>query len=984
MSSQLEKLNSEQKDAVLHIDGPLLIIAGAGTGKTHLLTTKIAYLIEQGLAKSDEILALTFTDKAAGEMEERVDCLLPYGYVDLWISTFHSFCERILKNHGTEIGLPDFKLLSTTDAWMLMRKNFDKFDLDYYKPMGNPTKFIHSLLTHFSRAKDEIITPQEYLKYAEEVKLNGDIPPHLTSPRIQGEEGEAEEKKKLLEVANAYHTYNQLLLDEGALDFGDLINYTYKLLKERKGVLKEYQNKFKYILVDEFQDTNFAQYELIKLLAEPNNNLTVVGDDDQSIYRFRGASMSNILTFDKDFSNAKRVVLVKNYRTGQKILDTSYEFIKQNDPNRLEASLDNLSKKLVSQIKSEGEVIIIEEPSLEEEVAGVMKKIIELKKKDKEATWSDFGILVRANESAKPFIHQAEILGLPYEFLASRGLYSKPVINWTISFIKLLDNYRESSAMHSVLTMPIWGLSAYQVADISYYAKKKAVSLYEACEHVELYVKNESLISKIKEIIIFINKSREEAKHKNPSQIIYRFLQDSGLLKYLTGLPDGKEKRNSFAYLNKFYKKVKEFERIHEGINLKDYLEVLDMEFEAGEQGSLPYDPTEGPEMIKIMTIHGAKGLEFKYVFIVSLVDKRFPSIERKETITLPNELIKETLPKGDIHTEEERRLFYVACTRAKEKLFLTWAKDYGGARLKKPSRFLYETGLIKEIKQENNKAMKQNSEFKEQKAMANDEHKNYPLPKHFSYSQIKAFRTCPYQYQLRFILNIPTEAGYQASFGRSIHNTLEKFLSIIKNINSANQTDLFEKKEKKLFPSLKNLEDIYKAEWIDEWYESRESSDAHKKSGWQALKTYYEKMKNNPPKPLFLEQEFTLKFGKDSFKGVIDRIDDNADKTISIIDYKTGSSPKEGKLTLDHKEQLLIYSIATKQLLDLEPKNLILNYITEEKEFSFEATVKDVEKIQERIISDIEKIKLFDFKATPGEHECKFCDYKNICEYRK
>ncbi|PIR66926.1 MAG: hypothetical protein COU51_01315 [Parcubacteria group bacterium CG10_big_fil_rev_8_21_14_0_10_36_14] len=973
MSNLLTKLNSEQKETVLHTNGPLLIIAGAGTGKTFALTQKIAYLIEKGLAKPDEILALTFTDKAAGEMEERIDRLLPYGYVDLWVSTFHSFCERILKNHGTEIGLPDFKLLSTTDAWMLMRKNFAKFDLDYYRPMGNPTKFIHSLLTHFSRAKDEIITPQEYLKYAEDAKLDGD-----------NTELVAEEKKKLLEVASAYHIYNQLLLDEGALDFGDLINYTYKLFKERKGVLKEYQNKFKYILVDEFQDTNFAQYELIKLLAEPNNNLTVVGDDDQSIYRFRGASMSNILTFTKDFKEAKRVVLTKNYRTGQKILDTSYEFIKQNNPNRLEASLDNLSKKLVSQTKSEGEVIIIEELSLEEEVAGVMKKIIELKEKDKEATWSDFGILVRANESARPFIHQAETLGLPYEFLASRGLYSKPVINWTISFIKLLDNYRESSAMHLVLTMPLWGLSAYQIADISYHAKKRSTSLYEACEHVELYVKDELLISKIKEIVSFINKSREEAKHKNPSQIIYRFLQDSGLLKYLTALPDGKEKRNSFAYLNKFYKKVKEFEKINEDINLKDYLETLKMEFEAGEQGSLPYDPTEGPEMIKIMTVHGSKGLEFKYVFIVSLVDKRFPSIEHKETIALPNGLIKETLPEGDIHIEEERRLFYVACTRAKEKLFLTWAKDYGGSRLKKPSRFLYETGLVEAEKQENTKSNKQSLELNEQKPVTVDEHKNYPLPKHFSYSQIKAFRACPYQYELRFILNIPTEAGYQASFGRSIHNTLEKFLLIIKNNNSSSQSDLFGEEEKKVFPSLKELENIYKAEWIDEWYESREDSDIHKKSGWQALKIYYEKIKNNLPKPLFLEQEFTLKFGEDSFRGVIDRIDDNGNKTINIIDYKTGSAPKDGKLTLDHKEQLLIYSMASKQLLDLEAKNLILNYITEEKEFSFEATVKDIEKIHERIINDIKKIKSFNFKATPGEHECKFCDYKNICEYRK
>ncbi|MFC1612468.1 ATP-dependent helicase [Patescibacteria group bacterium] len=992
MSTLLENLNPEQKQAVEHTSGPLLIVAGAGTGKTMVLTKKIAWLIEQGLAKPDEILALTFTDKAAGEMEERVDKLLPYGYVDLWISTFHSFCDRILKNHGVEIGLPEYKLLSSAEQWMLVRENFDKFNLDYYRPMGNPTKFIKSLLTHFSRAKDEIITPQEYLKFAEDAKLDGD-----SAELIE------EEKKKLLEVANAYHTYNQLLLNEGALDFGDLINYTLKLFRERPAVLKEFQNKFKYILVDEFQDTNFAQYELVKLLAQLKNNLTVVGDDDQSIYRFRGASMSNILTFAKDYPDAKRVVLVKNYRTGQKILDASYEFIKQNNPNRLEASLENLSKKLDSQIESSGEVKMIEEGSLEEEVAKAMKTILELKEEnppqppfskggsnlvspaDGGASWNDFAILVRANESAKPFIHQAELLGIPYQFLASRGLYSKTVITWVISFIKLLDNYRESSAMYKVLTMPIWGLSAYQVADINYHAKKKAMSLYEACEHIELYSKDEKLIAKIKEIITFLNKSREEAKIKKPSQVIYRFLQDSGLLKYLTALPDGREKRNNFAYLNKFYKKVKEFERDKDESHVSDFLKLVELELEAGEQGALPFDPTEGPEMIKIMTVHGAKGLEFKYVFIVSLVDKRFPSIERRETIQLPDDLIKEILPEGDIHLEEERRLFYVACTRAKEKLFLCWAKDYGGARLKKPSRFLYELGLVETQKQESTKAQKQSIELSEEESIKNIEHNSYSLPKHFSYSQIKAFETCPYQYKLRFILNIPTEAGFQASFGRSIHNTLEKFFQKILLCVKTTQSNLFGgAEEESAFPDIKELEEIYNKEWIDDWYESQEDMEKNKKRGWHALKNYYEKIKDNPPKPLYLEQEFTLKFGEASFKGVVDRIDDLENKKIAIMDYKTGKPPKEDKLSFKDKEQLLIYYLAAKDILKLEPQKLILNYIVEEKEIEFEPTEKEIIKVKENTNKTIEKIKKLGFDATPSEHNCKFCDYKSICEYRK
>ncbi len=981
MSNLLYNLNDEQKRAVQHTAGPLLIVAGAGTGKTTVITKKIAYLIEQGLAKPDEILALTFTDKSAGEMEERVDRLLPYGYVDLWISTFHAFCEKILKEQGIEIGLPEFKILTETEQWMLLRKHLEEFNLNYYKPRGNPAKFLRALLTHFSRAKDEVIAPEQYLEHAKNLKLDGESPPS-GSPLSKGGE--------VLEVADAYHTYSRLLLEEGALDFGDLINWTLKLFNERPRILAEYRAKFKYILVDEFQDTNFAQYELVKLLTVGHptsniggrvSNLTVVGDDDQSIYRFRGASMSNILTFDKDFPSAEKIVLTQNYRSGQNILDTAYKFISLNNPNRLEIKLGgNLSKKLVANISIPGEIIMLEEQSLDEEVAQIMRKILELK--NAENSWNDFAILVRANDSAKPFIHQAELLGIPYQFMASRGLYHKPPINHLIAFLKLMDNYRESSAMFKLLTLPVWGISAYDIADLNYHAKKKAMSLYEICEHMELYCKNEELIKKIKNIVVYLDKAREDAKIKKTSQIIYAFLDNQGVLKYYTGQPDSAEKRNTFSYLNKFYKKIKEYERNNEGTHARDFLEMLEMELEAGDVGALPRDPDEGPEMIKISTVHAAKGLEFKYVFIANLVDKRFPSMERSEAIDMPKELIKEILPEGDVHLEEERRLFYVAMTRAKEKLFLAWGKDYGGARLKKPSRFLYELGLVSQ-EHKNVKTLKQNAEITTQEAVQNTEHISYSIPKHFSYSQIKAFESCPYQYKLRHILNIPTEGGYQASFGRSIHNTLQKFFIKINEGAGKNQSALFNDKKTSVFPSLAILEEIYNKEWIDDWYESREAMAAHKKTGWNALKIYYEKLKLEPPKTPYLEQEFTIKFGNDSFKGVIDRIDEMPDGKHLIMDYKTGKIPKENKLELKDKEQLLIYFLAARDILKLIPEKLALNFIIEDKIMEFAPKEADLEKIQDWISERIKEIKKMDFAAQPEEHNCRFCDYKNICEFK-
>src|SRR3989338_8192781 len=350
MEINLKTLNDEQKKAVTHDGGPLLIVAGAGTGKTTAITQRIGWLVEQEKCKPDEILALTFTDKAASEMEERVDRILPYGYIDLWILTFHSFAEKILQQHGLEIGLPnDFKLLNQTNQWMLVRQNLDRFDLDFYRPLGNPTKFIHALIKLFSRAKDEVVSAADYLKYAESLKLNLDNKDFIkdfidkeTLKTLSAKERKillAQEIKKTDEIANAYHVYQQLLLENNALDFGDLINYCLELFKKRPAVLGKYRQKFKYILVDEFQDTNFAQYELVKLLAAPRNNITVVGDDDQAIYKFRGASVSNILEFKKDYPKATEIFLTTNYRSTQDILDLSYKFIQQNNPDRLEVKL---------------------------------------------------------------------------------------------------------------------------------------------------------------------------------------------------------------------------------------------------------------------------------------------------------------------------------------------------------------------------------------------------------------------------------------------------------------------------------------------------------------------------------------------------------------------------------------------------------------------------------------------------------------------
>jgi DNA helicase-2/ATP-dependent DNA helicase PcrA len=970
MPADLLKLNDEQKEAVLYDKGPLLIVAGAGTGKTTVITQRIVNLIEKGLAKPEEILAVTFTEKAASEMAERVDKALEYGYIDLWISTFHSFCERVLRDNALDIGLPpDFKILDNTSGWLLARQNLDKFDLNYYKALGNPTKFIQALISHFSHCKDQEVYPENYLEYADSLKTRDDSP-------------ESQEAERIKEVANAYHSYQQILSGNSALDFGDLINYCLKLFKKRPLILKKYREKFKYILVDEFQDTNWSQYELIKLLADPVNNLTVCADDDQAIYRWRGASFSNIVQFGKDFPEAKKVSLINNYRSTQNILDQSYGFIKQNDPDRLEF-VNKISKKLTANTKEEGTINHIHTKTLDQEVGETLKKILEILKTDKEASYNDFAILVRANDSAIPFIKALERANLPYQFLASRGLYSKPVILDIISYFKLLDNYHEGTAVYRILNLPFLEISDTDIAAITQYSHKKTKSLFDALQELPLIP---GISAKTQEKVAFllslIKKHSQMAREKSVSEILLAFFNDSGYLKYLIN----ENVREKIELLNQFYKKIKNFEEATIEPTLKNFMEELNLELESGEEGKLEFDPEQGPDMIKVMTIHGAKGLEFKYVFLVNMVDKRFPTVERKDPIELPDALIKDIKPEGDVHLQEERRLCYVAMTRAKKGLYFASADDYGGQRKKKISRFLSEMNY--KVKEDKEAKSDGKTGILAEKPSPIDRLKNKTqpqyLPEHFSYSQLAAFEKCPLQYKFGFILKVPTRGKAVFSFGKTMHNTLHEFLKSVNNTKKSEQENLFGEKISKEENAFDKLAKLYDENWIGEWYESQKQKDEYYKLGKKIIKEFYEKFSENPPKilkvndSLALEMPFNLKIGENTIYGVIDRIDDGKDGIV-IIDYKTGQS--KDKLDFEQKEQLLIYQIAAQEVMHLKPQQLSYYYLEDGKFTSFLGSEKELSAQKEKILEEIEKIKNSEFTATPG-WQCQYCDFKDICNF--
>lgn len=977
-------LNKEQQQAVKYNKGPLLIIAGAGTGKTSVVVEKIKYLVKKKLAKPEQILALTFTEKAASEMEERIDRAMPYGYFQMNVSTFHAFAEQILKENGFQIGLsPSFRLMTEAETVIFLRQNLFLFNLKYFRPLGNPNKFLEVLLQHFSRLRDENISPEEYIKFAK------------NSSFAEASEDEAKiEKEKYKELAQAYETYQKLKIKEGLMDFADLVYNLLRLFQKRPNVLKRYRQQYRYVLVDEFQDTNISQYQLIELLCPANSNprLTVVGDDSQAIYKFRGASISNIINFMKDYKKAKQITLKNNYRSNQTVLDNAYRLIKNNDPDTLEFKL-GISKNLLANKPNDKDAVnMYLAESAEEESDFVAKKILELKDK---FSFSDFAILVRANNHSEPFVRSLVRAGIPYQFLGPGTLYKQPEVKDLIAYLRILYNLEDSPSLFRLLYMDIYSVDKKDVSLLLTFAKKINQSLFQAIEiylghynqlinrsEFEIYKQYLPLLrSETKEKLLIIYKMIVKhlglLKTNTAGQILYYFLEDSGLLKTLTNYKTEAQEKVAINISN-FFNKLKMFESEHEDASVFAVVDFINMSIEMGESPLVSKTDITSYNAVNILTVHSAKGLEFPVVFLVNLTEERFPTRHKKEVVSIPEKLIKEILPSGDYHIEEERRLFYVGLTRAKDKVFLSSSKFYGeGKRQRKISRFVIETLGEEAVNKKNDIVKEKKSQlsifdFKTSKQPSLDvlsEHsKSKDLNKNFSYSQLNSFKTCPLQYKYLYVLKIPTLPTDSASFGTSIHKTLQDFyIEFIK--------------DKKI--NKKRLLEIFKKTWVPIGYTSTAHESRMKKEGEKILNNYFDKYHAKNINVLGLEKLFKIKISNDIFlTGKIDRIDKKNGNEIEIIDYKTGKKPSERELT--KSLQLSIYALASqdknmfnKKLSDI---NLTFHYLQTQEKITLKKTEEELIKTKEDVVGMVEEIKKNKFPATPGKH-CDFCSFKIICE---
>ena len=629
-----DTLNTEQREAVFHTEGPVLILAGAGSGKTRVLTHRIAYLIEEKGVNPWNIMAITFTNKAAGEMRERVDKIVGFGSESIWVSTFHSSCVRMLRRFIDRLGFDtNFTIYDTDDQKTLMKDICKRLDIDtkVYKE--------RAILAAISKAKDELIGPEEY-----EMNVMGDF-----------------SKRKL---ALAYKEYQKELKKNNALDFDDLIMKTVELFQACPDVLEYFQERFKYIMVDEYQDTNTAQFKFVSLLAGKYRNLCVVGDDDQSIYKFRGANIGNILGFENVFADAKVVRLEQNYRSTQNILNAANQVIQNN--------MERKRKTLWTE-NEEGEKLHFRQFMNAYEEAEYIVGDISKKVREHDAQYRDIAILYRTNAQSRLFEEKFLMANIPYKLVGGVNFYARKEIKDLLAYLKTVDNARDDLAVRRIINVPKRGIGATTLTRVQDYAVSMGMSFYDALKEANAISTLGRAAAKVEPFVTFIQTLRSKAEYLSPSELLKDIIESTGYVKELEA--EGTEEAEArIENIDELITKVVSYEEENEEPTLSGFLEEVALVADI--------DSVDGDDnQVLLMTLHSAKGLEFPFVYLAGMEDGIFPSYM---TITSddPTEI------------EEERRLCYVGITRARERLTMTAARQRmtnGETRFSKLSRFVEE-----------------------------------------------------------------------------------------------------------------------------------------------------------------------------------------------------------------------------------------------------------------------------------------------------
>ena len=996
LDALLGGLNPDQLRAVTHDDGPLLVVAGAGTGKTQVITRRIAWLIATRRARPVEILGLTFTDKAADEMQLRVDQLVPYGYTDTAISTFHAFGDRLIREFAFELGLPpDVRVLSRAEVVIFLREHLFDLELDQYRPLGDPTRFLSALATLFSRCKDEDVSPEAYLAHAEWLASQAVV------AAAEDVSAATETARRQLELARAYRRYQDLLAASGFIDFGDQVALALRLVRESAAVRSQIQARFQYVLVDEFQDTNRAQSELVALVAQPHRNVTVVGDDDQSIYKFRGAAISNILEFQERYRGARIVVLRRNYRSLQPILDASHRLVRFNDPDRLEVR-SNISKRLrPERLHEDPPPVRLEAFATGAEEADWIASEIR-RRVERGAPPRDHAILVRANAGADSILRSLNVAGIPWRFSGTSGLYARPEVRLLLAFLRAVADLTSSVDLYAVAASDVYGLGGADLTAIVNSARRRNRSLWDVLEELDrqpgilrLAPETRAAVTKLVTDI----RSYVELAHARPAgEVLYAFLRGTGLLAKLAAAetPVAEEAMENIARFFDIVRAQSALLADDRAIFVARHLQTL---VEAGDDpATAAVDPDA--DAVAVLTVHKAKGLEFPVVFLPGLVADRFPARSRAEPLAMPLELARETLPEGDYQLQEERRLFYVAMTRARDELILSHAADYGGSRARRVSPFVLEAldlplaaGAPGSGARPTTPAQRL-ATFAAQPPAAAASTVDLDEPLMLSYYAIDDYLTCPLKYKYAHVVRVPLAPHHAIVYGAALHKAVQEFHRLQARGQAMSETELF---------------GAFERAWSNEGFLSRDHEEARLASGRAALRRFREQqLAPDAVVPAWVEREFSFILDGNRVRGRWDRVDvepanDDAPMTatsdphadvvtptlplmgrerVTITDYKSSDvrDPARARQRARDSLQLQIYAMAYEAMTGRLPDAVQLHFLESGLIGRAEVDPKRLATARARIATAADGIRARDFTARPDYLSCSYCAFRDIC----
>ena len=1002
LDALLGGLNPDQFRAVTHGDGPLLVVAGAGTGKTQVITRRIAWLIATRRARPSEILALTFTDKAAEEMAVRVDQLVPYGYTDTAISTFHAFGDALIREFALELGLPpDVRVLSRAEVVIFLREHLFDFELDEYRPLGDPTRFLSALAALFSRCKDEDISPAAYLAFAE--ALAAQAVPAVESGR-EDANALVEAARRQLELARAYGRYQELLASNGFIDFGDQVALALRLVRESAAARERVQARFRYILVDEFQDTNRAQAELVGLLAERHRNVTVVGDDDQAIYAFRGAAIDNILDFKERYRGARTVVLRRNYRSLAPVLDAAYRLVRFNDPDRLEVRT-GISKRLRPERVADSPAPVRVEAfaSGSEEADWVAAEIG--RRIEAGARPRDHAILVRANNHADPLLRSLNIAGIPWRFSGTSGLYSRPEVRLLMAFLRSVADLGSSVDVYAIAASEVYGLGGEDLTAIVTTARRRNRSVWDVLEELDrqpgiLRIAPDSRAS-VSRLVADLRTYSALAHERPAGEVLYAFLRGTGLLARLAGT-DSVGAEEALQNIARFFEIVRAQSALlsdDRAVFVARHLQTL---IEAGDDpATADLDPDA--DAVAVLTVHKAKGLEFPVVFLPGLVAGRFPLPGRGEPLALPAGLGRGEPQTPETFLAEERRLFYVAMTRARDELVLSHAADYGGARARRISPFVLEALDLPSTAGGAGAGAAQTSPLDRLAAFAAESAPADALrgpieePLSLSFYQIDDYLTCPLKYKFAHVLRVPLAPHHAIIYGAALHKAVQFFHHRHARGQVMTEQELFE---------------VFAAAWTNEGFVSREHEEARLEAGRAALRRFREaQLEPDAVIPTYVEREFSFMLNGDRVRGRWDRVDvepaeddgtaeepapaaePHADvvtptlgmlgrERVTITDYKSSDvrDPARARQRARDSLQLAIYAMAYEAMTGRLPDAVQLHFLESGLIGRAEVDPKRLAKARKQIAQAAAGIRARDYTARPEYLSCTYCAFRDIC----